>query len=219
MTRHGSLLALLVGALLASCATSPGTGSAQSSRDEGTIEIFEMHTDPSVDTRTSFSRDHVRNGSIRGPAQGPNGRVSNWLDRSAPGTWTGSVWKAPRKVSDPRFKDPCMSLVEGSWQRVPVEVHVDGTRVTGPDTDLQISRTGSGFRIQGTWLGSPRDVEVTGEVIVSRGACTSVWTRIEPGLYQLGRRPQIRARLEGAAADPVTAPLPETAFAVLLGGP
>jgi hypothetical protein len=219
VTRWQALLPGCAALLLASCATTPAPGNAQAARDEGSIEMFEMHPDPLVDARTDFSPAKVTNGSIRGPAQGPNGRVASWLERSGPDTWTGFVYVAPKQaVPEPKWQDPCLRLVEGAWWRVPVEAHVDGSRVAGPTIDLGLSRIANGFRIQGSWLGSPRDVEVTSEAIVVRGTCTSVWTRIEPGLYRLDRRPQIRVRLEGAAADPATAPFPEAAFAVLLSG-
>lgn len=182
-----------------------------------------MHPDPLVDTRTEFSDGSVRSGNRTGPAQGSSGRIATWLERSVPGAWTGLVESTTRQ--DPgSFSEwkgaPSGYAIDGSvWTRVGVELHVEGERVTGASTDLRILRTPTGFRVEGTWLGAPWEVEVTAEAITRRGGgMTRTWTRIDPGLYAREGRTQVRARFQGTAADPVHAPLPEAGFAVLLSG-
>jgi hypothetical protein len=218
---HRSLPLVAVVLLLAACATTSTSPTPPASRTDGAIDVFEMHPDPLVETRTEFWDGRVRSGYLQGPPQGAYGRVSTWLERSAPSTWKGlvespspqaveslSVWKGA----------PIGPTLEGSaYMRLDADLHVDASRITGATTDLATIRTTTGFRIQGTWMGASWDVEVTPERITRKGnGKTRIWTRVEPGLYQLEGRPQVRARWHGAAVDPATSPLPETAFAVLL---
>ena len=80
---HRSLPLVAAGLLLAACATTSTSPTPPSSRTEGAIDVFEMHPDPLVETRTGFWDGKVRSGYLQGPPQGAYGRVSMWLERSA----------------------------------------------------------------------------------------------------------------------------------------
>jgi len=202
MSRHSVVLGLaglvLALGLASGCATaakgvakeeSPGVAPAGVT---GAIVQFVRGVGTGVTREATFGPTSVA------VAAGEWGAHAGQLDRTPSGTWRGGA-----------------DLVHGYRhpELLDVELTVAGNRITGPSVDVRVSPVPGGIRLDGLWLGSNVDLEVTSTAAIVRG---ERWPRDASGGYVSPRGPTVLLRGEADRLDSPT--MPQMALMLLLFG-
>ena len=167
---------------------------------------------------TSAPVQRTRTAPDLGPVNGGIAWLKNddYLVRSA-------VWNDARVAAGDRGGPPSRLFIreangkwKGGWQNNQTsELVAEGSRLTGPEVNVTMSRVEGGFRLSGLWFGLNVDLVVDAKGAESQG---DTYVRDASGAYVSTDVPSLYIFLVGDAARLENPPWPEIALGALSAG-